>query len=360
MNESNKPLNRRDFLKLAGGAVGLGGLSFLVGKNASSEPETAGQTAEYVDGLSPLPVLRAPYTQKQARMAAFLFAADMVALTVLCDRYLSTPTCGAYKYVPLMGNLIMTYTEMKNSSLDERDASVGCFGETEVAFWIPTLVMRKVADMYVPERLAWFLPYLFVDDAIAIAAGREVYGFNKQWGQFQKPVDLQNPEFTTSVMGIRQFDPASQAQLEPLLRVKQLNNAVSQPEVSWLDWQSARDDLSSELVKNSSGSVENLVMEYAARLMTDPAALVFLKQFRSAVDTRQACYQAIIEAPIHITQFKAGGFLRQAYQLEINPLESHPLAKSLGLPAEAQTASASAWLELDFSLGAGMEVYRAV
>ncbi len=59
--------------------------------------------------------------------------------------------------------------------------------ETEVGFWLLTLVSRRVGEMWVPDHLVWFMPYLFVDNGYAIMAGREVYGFNKMGAQFEKP-----------------------------------------------------------------------------------------------------------------------------------------------------------------------------
>jgi hypothetical protein len=358
MSASNSRLNRRDFLKLTGGALGLSGLAYYAGFSNQPAP-TRSTSADYIDGLSPLPVFRGPYLQQQAQMAAFLLGADLAALTALCDRMLNVPGSAEYKYVPLMANIVVIYADMLISSLDERDAGVGRLRETELGFWVPTLAMRKLGSSYVPQHLAWFLPFLFVDDGCAIASGREVYGFNKQLGQFQKPQDIRDPQFSTSVIGFKAFDPAALAGPEPLLEIKRLDAASNTSTSAWSDWPSARSELSAELVKNTAAGPQGSLVEAAARLVTQPAPLVFLKQFRDAADSRRACYQAIIEAPLDIRQFTAGGFLRPAYQLGISPLASHPLCESLGLPA-AQTASLALWMQLDFSLGAGHEVYRAI
>jgi len=359
MSTSNSRLNRRDFLKLIGGTLGLGGLAYYAGFSNQPGPARSANV-EYIDGLSPLPVFRGPYLQQQAQMAAFLLGADLGALTRLCDLMLNAPTNAEFKYVPLMANVVMIYADMLISSLDERDAGVGHLRETELGFWVPTLAMRKLGSSYVPQHLAWFLPFLFVDDGCAIASGREVYGFNKQLGQFQKPADIRDPQFSTSVVGFKTFDPGALAGLEPLLEIKRLEAASAPQDSAWSDWQSAKSELSAELVSHSASGPEGALLEAAARLVTEPAPLVFLKQFRDAVDTRRACYQAIIEAPLSLRQFTAGGFLRSAYQFKVNPLASHPLCDSLGLPAAGQTASLGAWMQLDFTLGAGREVYRAV
>ena len=365
MPVSNRRSSRRDFLKLSGGALGLGALSFYAGFSSKPEklPIVSATPSAYVDDFSPLPVFRAPYRQQQVNMAAFVFPAALEKLTAVCQRYLNDPTRGELNYVPLMGSLVMTYAEMLISSQDPRDSGVGQLRETELAFWIPTLAMRNVGGVYVPQHLAWFLPTLFVDDGCAIASGREVYGFNKQWGQFQRPKSVQDPELITSVMGFDKFSPSGQAEMRTLMQVRRKAGSVgsSSDRPGWTDWQGARAELSGELLSRLKvdGPATALV-EAAARLVTDPMPLVFLKQFRDAVDSRQACYQAVIEAPIRVNQFSAGGFLQSAYQMELTELESHPIANTLGLSAGPQTARLGVWMQLGFDLDPGVEVIRIV
>ena len=354
-----KNFNRRDFLKLSGGALSLSALSFYAGYASQPQPTPFTTPAAYVDDLSPLPVFRAPYLQHQVQMAAFLFSADLDQLTYLCDRYLNIPTQGQLKYMPLMANLVLTYSDMLISSLDQRDAALGSLRETEIAFWIPTLAMRKVAGTYVPQHLAWFLPTLFVDDSCAIATGREVYGFNKQSAQFERPDQIQDPQLSASVVGFSHFGADAVGSLQPLLQLRKSQTQPTQPTTSWTDWQSARKDLSATLLQSAQANPALSLVEIAARLATEPMPLVFLKQFRDALDSRLACYQAVLQAPIHITQFDSAGFLPARYELELNQLESHPLNKNLGLPTGSQPASLGVWMQLSFSLGQAAQVYRA-
>ncbi|MEI7849058.1 MAG: hypothetical protein WCK35_24885 [Chloroflexota bacterium] len=362
MSPYKKNFNRRDFLKLSGGALGLSALSFYAGYASQPQPFALTNSVAYVDDLSPLPVFRAPYLQHQVQMAAFLFGADLDQLTLLCDRYLNIPTQGQLKYVPLMANLVLTYSDMLISSLDERDAGVGSLRETEIAFWIPTMAMRKVGGTYVPQHLAWFLPTLFVDDSCAIASGREVYGFNKQWGKFERPDLIEDPHLSASVMGFSHFGPDVVGSLQPLLQLRKSQTQPmqpTQPANNWTDWESARKELSANLLQSAQANPAAPLVEIAARLATEPMPLVFLKQFRDAVDSRQACYQAIVQAHMHVTDFKSGGFLPARYELELNQLESHPLNKNLGLPSGSQPASLGVWMQLSFNLGQAEEVYRA-
>ena len=359
MTGSEHPIKRRDFLKLISGMLGVGGLSFLAGFNSRPDRQAPVSQADYVDGISPLPVPLAPYLQQQVRMAAFLLPVDSQAAALTVDRYLNIPAAGAFHFQAIAGSLVMTYSEMTISSLDDRDAALGSFAETEAAFWLPVLVSQRVNGVYVPQRIAWFLPSLFVDEPYAIISGREVYGFNKQWGQFEKPAEITNPEFNLSVMGMRTFDRSKTGMAEPLMRVTRIAGESGQTSaVNWTDWKAASSDLQSTLMQQPGTAVEGNLLGLLTRMFIEPTPLIFLKQFRDAADPRKACYSALIDAPIEVNNFRQGGFLRDAYYIQVNPLASHPLCESLGLAKDGQIAAAAAWLELDFSLGLGRELLR--
>ena len=87
---------------------------------------------------------------------------------------------------------------------------------------------------------------------------------------------------------------------------------------------------------------------------------MFLKQFRDAADTKKASYQAIIEAPIKVKEFRQGGFLPGKHTLRVNHLDSHPLARALGLRLEdgEQRSIVGFWANVDFVIGKGKEVWR--
>jgi hypothetical protein len=316
----------------------------------------------YVDSDIGLPVFRGPYLQQDTEMAVLFFYADSERLSALCDRYLTAPGEGQTKYVPLMSHVAVVFADMRATSGDARDRLVGRLPETEVSFWILTVAMKKVGGVFVPDHLAWFLPFLFVDESNVIATGREVYGFNKQAGQFQKPSSIQRPEFTLDVMGIKDFKPEAEGQLERLLEVRQADQAAGEESSGrWYSWEHARAAITPELLKTLATDAKNKATEIATLLVTHQMRLVFLKQFRDAANTQQACYQAIIEAPLMVQTFRQGGFLAGKFVLKINRLDSHPLAEALGFRVENGDPSAAfgLWMKLDFMLGEGVEIWKA-
>jgi hypothetical protein len=121
------------------------------------KPTTPTGYPAYVDGGFGLPVFRSPHAQQDAQLAAFFFDANQQQLTALCNQYLNFPTNGHTKYLPLLSKVVVLFAEMFVASRDERDSQVGRLPETEVSFWIPTMALRSVGGVFVPDHLAWFV-----------------------------------------------------------------------------------------------------------------------------------------------------------------------------------------------------------
>jgi len=238
------------------------------------------------------------------------------------------------------------------SSLDERDSRVGLIPETEMGFWLLTAAMQRTATGTVPHHLAWFIPYLFVDESNSIATGREVYGFNKQAAAFSKAEDIQSPQFSADVLGFQHFAPDAIAQKERLLEVSSPIPQASRSQ--WNDWETAQRDLSGMLLPQIRNDLGEGILAFVTQAALQNIPLVFLKQFRHAADPQKACYQTIIEAPLQLKTFYGGGVFSQPNEMDLLPLESHPLAQKLGLK-DRQSSGTGAWLHVDFILSLGTE-----
>ena len=349
----NKEIGRRTFLKLASGVFGISALSYYLGFTKRTVPLPDETLPDYADNGAGFPVFRGPYLQKDARLAAFLFNADTEQLTTLCDQTLNVSKSFPYQYVPITSNVMLVFADMLVSSREERDAQVGLIPETEVGFWVLTVAMQQTQGGYVPHHLAWFLPFLLVDESNAIATGREVFGFNKLGAQFQKPGQIQKPEYTAEVLGFKQFGADAIAQRERLLELR-ASSASDLTQSSDLDF--IKSGMVAELFRNMRTNLGGGLVEFASRFINDHIPLVFLKQFRDAQNTSKACYQRLIEAPLRVETFFEGGLFSEPYTLNITSLASHPLAQSLGLKEGDQKSTLGAWMHLDFVLENGREV----
>ncbi len=150
--------------------------------------------------------------------------------------------------------------------------------------------------------------------------------------------------------------------MERLLDMRQADRADGEePSGIWHSWENARAAITPEILKTLATDSKNKAAEIATLLVTHQMRLVFLKQFRDVTNTQQACYQAIVEAPLMVQTFRQGGFLAEKFVMNINRLDSHPLADILGLRLEngEQQSTLGLWMKLDFMLGEGVEIWKA-
>ncbi len=347
----NAKFERRGFLGMLGGLLG----ALLTGCGAKS-PQSVPPLPTYWDSELPA-VFRGPYMQRDARIAVFLLASEIKVLRRLCDRTFNVPTDGAVHYMPFGPYVLLVYADMQVQSLDERDHELGWMRETEVGFWVPLIAHTNAAGVEVPQHMAWMLPYLFVDNPYALAAGREVYGFSKTWAAFDKVATIQDPEFSVETWAFAELGPEVEGKQQTLLDVQRVDEELEgAASVPWTNWDAARSALIRQLFWEWAPATDDW---WFKTLETMP--LVFLKQFRDAAHMAKACYQSVLEAPIGIETFHGGGFISQNYTVTFQPLVSHPLPQVLGLPVGrtgALRALAAFWLHLDFTLGQGIKVWE--
>jgi hypothetical protein len=85
-----------------------------------------------------------------------------------------------------------------------------------------------------------------------------------------------------------------------------------------------------------------------------------LKQFRDAASPGQACYQAIVEAPLTTKElYGRPRFFFDAFQLTLMDVASHPVADVLGLSKAPQTVPLTVYFEATMHMGEGTVVWSA-
>ena len=117
-----------------------------------------------------------PDELKNYQLYGFVIEGSLPALQNICDKYINNPTHGRINYRPVTNFVLVTFGKSSEAiSLPFKDR--GFFSETEVAIWVLTMVGKQCGPFFVVDRLAWFIPYIFVDNSYVMATGREVYGF---------------------------------------------------------------------------------------------------------------------------------------------------------------------------------------
>jgi Acetoacetate decarboxylase (ADC) len=309
-------------------------------------------------------VFSQPLELRQVRFTSFLFHADTAALQAVCDRYLNGPSGGALHYRPLLPRILLGVADVgRVFPIDSPDEKKGFVSEIDIAIWMPVVRFSKHLGISFTEQIAWFLPYVFVDNAWACAAGREVYGFPKEMGTFQVPRRTTDPALiTVDTLAIERFGPDAQAQVQRLLEVRRIDaEPVGHPHQTWDQIEEVFEDFLHVLLGSGGVSLPGLgLLAQAFQFVGQrEVPLVFLRQFRDVVDGRRVCYQAIVEAMTRVVQFRAAGKLPGDYRLTINALDSHPVAQELGLSGQGQETLGAWYVDFDFKLENGRELWRA-
>lgn len=305
-------------------------------------------------------VAPAPYTARAARTYAFILPADRATIDALLARSFREPSGGAVDIQALGPFVFLTASRigsLRPSNPPHRD--YGQASEIEIAVWVPGVDVGR-------NQMVWFHPYMFVDQHLALAAGREVYGFPKQLGTIGIAGDAARPvSITLEVVAIERFGADAWAEPHDLVGIWR-GESPPPPPLGPFDTEAAALDAFAERLEATdvgpafSGmpGVGRLgeMLQLILRLVRDTAAgrmpMMFLKQFRDAVEPDRACYQKIIEARTRRLKFHDFGFLGE-YTVTIKDLASEPLRTDLGLRAGPITPIASIRLDDDFEMMTG-------
>lgn len=311
----------------------------------------------------------APLALQDATMYSFLVHADHGALTAMCDQQLNAVTAASgIVYKPLLPMAAIVCTGIaKSYSLVPADREKGWMAERDFGVWIPVVagVMKDGTWRPAPEpprRIAWYLPYVFVDNVAAMLIGREVYGFPKQTAALAMPSSPSQPgAFTIDALAIEKFSPESEGAIVRLMTVTSAKEVPAPPGM-WAHAREALDAIAGDLrrlffdgVKGLPIPIWDLVKELFEELITRDVPMVFLKQIRDASDPTKACYQAVIEAPAHLEHWYAGG-LTHPHEVAILPCDSHPIVRECGLSGSQLRAELGFWCRMSFAMEPGRAI----
>ena len=333
-------------------AKALGAPVSIVGEVPRRRSEPRVSLPRYVDRPGEM-ALRSPYMLEEVSMTALVLRARQDALGALLDRYLNIPAQGHVRYVPAGPFVVLAAAFAGRAfSGDPEHRRLGYMPETDVAFWVPAWAMRPGKGRLIPERLVWFLPHVFVSTGAAAAAGREIYGFPKSVVDMEvrrsghalehlsvvgEVLERNTPETCGTRARILEVT-RSQAAPGPLRSVAGMIGDIIRP------------------LDPSGAWASTIARSFTANEVT----IAFLKQFRDVQHTDRACYQAIIEAKAAVRTLRGYGPLPGTFQVSWGDYASHPFSADLGLEPGGQKALAATWVDFDFVMEPGREIFRAV
>jgi len=319
----------------------------------TNEKDKAMTQAPYVDRGGEQ-VFQQPFVAKNVLFNGFLLEANLVQLKILCDKYLNTPSGGKTAFEPAWPFVLLAFCDLKSLvSTTPPYNNWGWFSEKEAAIWLLMVDKNR-------ERMFWFHPYIFVDNAYALTMGRELYGFPKGLGYFELPSDPENSDyFSMDTLVLKEFSTQTQGTKEKFMEARRVAKSGKPPS----PWGSALEMMKDliQTVEHQSNIFKNLRLAFdtADDLLHGRAPMVFLKQFRDVTNPAQACYQSIVEAPSKMLGFSKGSLLHDEYEITLHEYASHPINSELGLKAGPLKSLLSFQVEFDFEIGNGTEIWRA-
>jgi hypothetical protein len=302
--------------------------------------------------------LQQPIKSTGTRLYGFVVDSTHAHLEAMCDRALNAHGDRRYDYKPLGSRFLLTFAALSHGGPeDPPDSLMGFSPEQNASIWVPTAAVRR-GLVPVAERLAFYIPYMFVDNHYSLVGGREIYGFPKNLGEFSIPAAGTSPSpLTLRTYGLPRFNPATEAALHPLMAVTRGPWAESNHSI-WDDIPAGIRRVAERLIGGGDLALPGLsllahVLEY---LFEREVPSVFLKQFRDAEDPDRACYQAVVEALARVKGTPRGGLLLGDWRVKVDHLDSHPIDTDLGLPPEGLAADLAFWVDFDFVLERGKTI----
>jgi uncharacterized protein with NAD-binding domain and iron-sulfur cluster len=315
------------------------------------------ELAELPPYISHGQLVAAPPVRMRTSLTMFMLEASLPKLEALCDRYLNLR--GSRTHYRPLGPHVTLYC----STLDRQgpiEDPIGYCPENDFGIWVP-LIARSESGR---ERHVVFSPWLWVDTPIALAGGREVYGFSKELARLGLP-GPERDDYTLDTNVLPRFSPDQPVEERRLITVRPSQGGVM-PRLREL--LAGGGHILRSLDHFLAPGVPASYVQAARHVVKQrELRMVFLKQFPDAHDATRACYQAVVEAPVVITGNLQGGLLSGGYGVEIHHYVSHPIVDALGLHPVRRSLHSSLlasrfhmWLGFDARVERGEVVYDAV
>jgi hypothetical protein len=293
--------------------------------------------------------LSVPGVFTNATMHFFGTMADTGAMQRVTDTLLNAAAGGVVNYQAIAPVALFSFVDVEKctSSVD----NIGWLPGRECAIWIP-LLERETDNPFHLRPVLW-APYVFIDYTIGMLTGREVWG----WPKVAATIAV-DPDFVCSTTFFRTFDSTARGSTGPLYRIRRQGARAQQPASAWRDGAAA-----------AGAILAGLLGEFGGKLMTalqvQPLVpSVCLKQFRDSAAPADACYRALVNSPVRITQFHGGGLLTDSYELEITTCRSHQIIYDLlGQQPNTETTRLpihwAGWVKVDFEALPGNVIVRS-
>ncbi|SFU50247.1 NAD(P)-binding protein [Pseudoduganella namucuonensis] len=299
-------------------------------------------------------MMHSPLQLKQSEMYGYFVKGDLAKLQRTLDTSLNTVANGRMRFKALSPYVMITFTRVNHAdSAVAVDQAKGWITEIDIVTWVMTGAMDKDGKL---DHIYWYPCHIFVDDAMALINGRELFGYPKYLSEYEIPTEGQPPlRCSVSAKGFQPFSPETKIAMHPLLEVNATTpNGKEKPLESIGDL--IEEAIQLFLTVPDFFNMDKEGWEDIFSLLRDPRIdQIFLKQFPDSAGIK-AVYQGIVAAPAEIEKLHSAKLLGYDYQCTLHAFDSFPLNETLGLRLGPQEAILPFHVNFDFTAMPGEEL----
>lgn len=299
----------------------------------------------------------APFDSRDTTMWGFWAELDPDKVAALCKKVFDQTTDGAVRCRPIGQHAMISWGEIgcvssQTPPYDQR----GGVTEPQVAIWVPVAI-RDPSGAH--EWFAMFMPYIWLDNAMSLATGRELFGYPKAWGTPGCPSGPGPRTWTLDVFGL-DYTPGALAAMHPLLMITESDSVEAAVGADLGSLADVARHVVGELfhpsLQHLLGDVE-VTGSLTADLLAERMPNIFLKQIRDVRDGLGAALQQVTALDYGIVSISAKPLLSE-HTLTVQHLDSHPVFEELGL--EDQTLGLAYEAKVEFTVGGGRVLWDAM
>ena len=297
-------------------------------------------------------LMHSPLELKNAQMFGFWVEGTLAALQASVDQTLNVCTQGKMQFKVLTPFVMLTFTNVAHANSQfPADAAKGWGQETDIITWV--MVGQVPTGGTEIEHVYFYPMHIWVNDAMALINGRELFGYPKYECTYTMPAAVGDPlAFTLAAKGFQPFAPGTELALHPLLEVN--GTGAPRPIAGWVQW--LEEMLT--FLRSLPGFWqfgEGAWAQLLGMLHSPKVDQLFLKQFPDSAGER-AVYQAIVTAPAAVQQVHSVHLFDATATLNLHAFDSFPLNRSLGWTLGTQPALMPFAVNFDFVVSAGEEL----
>ena len=275
-----------------------------------------------------------PYKFNKLEIRSFPVLADPVKLQKLVDHLnVAPPEVCEFRAI---GNVAFMQLAVYPYLQSEADPTGG-FTENELSFNILVACGKRVNGVFVPNALAYFFPFIYVDNDFAIATGREVFGYPKVSSEMHFGAAGEQEIFSLQTLALPVKSANERARVVKLVEILETEHLSGWKKIV-AEVEGVLSEFS-DLIFGPNGIVADaslgLFKSFASVFGKQQIGIVSLKQFRDAADPTRACYQAVVSTQFKIDTWHQCAPLPGKFAARILREASMPIIDSLGLTVGA-------------------------